>query len=262
MNIVNFHAHIYPQKIADKAVKAVGDFYTLPMNGDGTVEGLIAQGKPFGVTHHIVHSVATTPLQVNSINKFISNECKAYSQLVGFGSLHQDLENPQDSIAEILNLGLKGVKIHPDTQKFNADSTKMFEIYDMLRGKLPILIHCGDYRFDYSHPRRIKNIVKNFPDLTVIAAHFGGWSLWDMAMEYLMDSKCYMDTSSSFAFLGTKRSREIVKAYGAERLLFGTDFPMWDIESELKRFDELKLSKNEQELILYKNAYNLLGIGK
>lgn len=258
MEIIDFHAHIYPKKIAPKAVEAIGGFYNLKMENDGTAQGLIHTGSKAGISKYVVHSVATAPKQVQSINTFIASACSQHKELVGFGTLHANMEHAATEIERIISLGLKGIKIHPDTQNFNADCNEMFEIYDSISGKLPLLIHCGDYRYDYSHPRRIRNIIDNFPNLTVVAAHFGGWSLWDLAMEYLLDTNCYLDTSSSLIFLGKVRSKNIIRSYGAERLVFGSDFPMWNGKDEVERMLELGLNTRELDMIFHENANRIL----
>ncbi|HHZ05423.1 MAG TPA: amidohydrolase family protein [Clostridiales bacterium] len=262
MEIMDFHAHIYPDKIASKAVRSVGRFYGLEMNELGTAEALVENGRKAGVSRFLVHSVATVPAQVQNINNFIADECKAHTELTGFGTMHAEMDNPLEEIQRIEGLGLKGVKIHPDTQHFNIDDPKMMEIYDLIRGRLPIVIHCGDYRYSYSHPKRLAAVLCNFPDLTVVAAHFGGWSVWDLALEYLEDkvqgTRCFLDTSSSTAFLGKRRTLELIKAYGTDRILFGTDFPMWSAKSELQRVMSLNLSPSEYEQIFIGNAKRVL----
>lgn len=263
MDIFDFHTHIYPQKIAAKAVTSVGEFYSLDMTGEGTSENLIKAGSKCGVTGYLVHSVAVTKAHVRTINDFIASECEKHTELYGFGTMHIDFEDKEAEIDRLTDKGLLGVKIHPDTQKFNMDDERLFGMYDYLsQKKLPILIHCGDYRYDYSHPERLKKVLKNFPKLTVIGAHFGGWSVFDLAYEFLKDENCYLDTSSSFAMLGLERSEELIKLYGAERMVFGTDYPMWDTKKELDGLLSMKLSNEEFELILHKNAEKILGITK
>jgi predicted TIM-barrel fold metal-dependent hydrolase len=90
-----------------------------------------------------------------------------------------------------------------------------------------------------------------------VAAHFGGWSLQDLAMEYLKDRFCYLDVSSSLPFLGKKRAAELIRFYGSGRFLFGSDYPMWDPAACLEEFLELDLSAAEQENILCKNALGI-----
>jgi hypothetical protein len=59
--ILDAHCHIYPDKIAAKAVESVGKFYDIPMDMDGTVKGLIEAGEKCGVTNFLVHSVFICP---------------------------------------------------------------------------------------------------------------------------------------------------------------------------------------------------------
>lgn len=259
MEIIDFHAHIYPKKIAENAVKGIGEFYSIKIDCSGTAEDLIEKGEESGVSRFLVQSVATVPHQVKSINSFIADECKKHSSFIGFGTLHPDLENPEDDIDEIIKLGLHGVKLHPDTQHFNMDDPRMFPIYDMIQGKLPVLMHCGDYRYTYSHPERLKRVLQNFPKLTVVAAHFGGWSLWDLALEYLLDMNCYIDTSSSIMFLGRNRAKELIRLYGADRVVFGTDYPMWSSRESIEDILSLGLTGNELEKIFSGNAKRIIG---
>lgn len=259
---IDFHAHIFPDKIADKAASAIGDFYNIPMHfADGSAGALLKTGTESGISQFVVHSAASLPKHVISINNFIAEKIKQHKEFIGFGALHKDMEDPESEIKRIIDLGLKGIKIHPDTQRFNADDKKMFQIYNhMQMYNLPLLIHAGDYRYDYSHPRRIRNIIDNFPDLPVVAAHFGGWSLWDLAIEFLRDTNCYLDTCSSSKFLGQVRTKGLIRIYGAERIIFGTDFPMWDAKEELEFLYNLKLSDEEMHFIFHKNAERILGI--
>lgn len=261
MKIIDFHAHIYPDKIAERATQAIGNFYDIDMDRVGSLENLLRCSEAAGITNCVVHSVATNPQQVERINDFIFDSVSANSdKLFGFGTMHQDFENKLEEVDRCIKMGLKGIKLHPDTQMFNVDDECMLEMYDYLQDKVPLLLHCGDYRYDYSHPRRVANICRMFPRLTVIGAHFGGYSVWDEAYECLKDFNCFLDTSSSSALMEEGMFGKLIKAYGADRLLFGTDFPMWDSKEELERFMSVELSEKEREKILYNNAASLLNI--
>ena len=257
--ITNFHTHVYPDNIAKKAIESVSGYYGIKMEMDGSIQSLLTDCQKAGIDRAVVLGVATVPSQVQSINNYVSSLCNEHKELVGFGTIHSEMENPEAEIERMISLGLKGIKIHPDTQHINIDEEKMFKVYDMILGKLPILFHCGDYRYGYSRPERLARVLDNFPGLTVIAAHFGGWSLWDLAAEYLVDRDCYLDCSSSTMYLGRKRSRELIHEYGAERILFGTDFPMWNAFGEIGRIKDLNLSAEETELIMNGNASRILG---
>jgi predicted TIM-barrel fold metal-dependent hydrolase len=259
--IIDSHAHVFPDKIASKAAENTSNFYTIGSQCDGTVDSLLQIGQSYGIDKFLIHSVAQKPSQVKSINNFIAESCHTHpDHLIGFGALHRDIENPSDEIDRIISLGLKGIKLHPDIQQFNIDDPQMFPIYDYMSGRLPLLIHVGDYRYSWSHPSRLARVLDKFPKLTVIAAHFGGWSLQDLALEYLEHRKCYLDISSSIMFLGDRRAVELIRAYGAERMLFASDYPMWNPGLELQHFYKLGLTDNEMELILSQNVERALNI--
>ena len=221
MKIIDFHAHIYPPKIAEKASLSTGEFYHITPAHSGTGEELLSVGKKAGISEFVLLPVATKPEQVHHINQFILDEVKAHREFHGFGTLHPDSENILAETDFIIKSGLQGIKLHPDTQRFNMDDRRLFEVFDNIQGKIPLLVHCGDRRFDYSHPRRLKNIIDNFPHLQVIAAHLGGWSLFEEGFEILKDTDCYLDISSTMMFLSPEQVTKYIHGYGAERILFG-----------------------------------------
>lgn len=260
MALVDAHVHIYPDKIAERAVQSVSDFYGIPMRKGGQVSRLLASMAESGVTNCIVYSVANKPSQVESINDFIAQTCAEHPELVGFMTLHQDYPDPVVEIERSLSMGLKGIKLHPDSQQVDLDDERLLPIYEIAEAKrIPMVIHCGDYRYDFSHPRRMKHVLELFPKLVVDAAHFGGWSLFDYAFEILEHENCFVDTSSAQFFLGPRRTRELCEAYGTDRILFGSDFPMWSPKAELDEFSSLGFSAADFEAMTWRNAERFLG---
>lgn len=271
--VIDVHAHIYPSKIAARAVDSVGEFYLVEMLTDvaapaedepiirGTVEHLLSAAEPTDIEHMVVHSVAVKPATVEVINNFIAEEvAKRPSQLTGFMTMHQDYEDPEAEIERAMGLGLCGIKMHPDTQRVNLDDPRLMRVYEIAEKKgLPVMLHTGDYRYDFSHPRRTVNVLHTFPNLVVDAAHFGGWSIPDLALEFMEHERCFMDLSSSMAFLGRRRTRELIDIYGADRIMFGSDFPMWSPEAELDMVKSLGLSALDYEKVTRRTAEAFLG---
>ncbi len=258
MKIIDFHTHIYPGKIAEKATQATGEFYHITPACNGTAEALLSAGKKAGISKFVLLPVATKPDQVRHINQFIRDEVTAHQEFYGFGTLHPDCEKKLDEVEFILQSGLQGIKLHPDTQRFDTDDRRLYEVFDYIQGKIPLLVHCGDKRFDYSHPRRLKKIIRDFPHLQVIAAHLGGWSLFEEAFEILKDTRCFLDISSTMMFLPPEQVENYIHGYGAERILFGTDFPLWSPEKEVQSFQKLHLTERELKQIAFENALTIL----
>ncbi len=263
MEIIDAHAHIYPQKIAEKATKTIGEFYDIEMEMPaGTPERLIEDGSRAGITKYLVHSCATKPEQVRPINEFIKREMDAHDEFIGFMTLHQDLTEDQMrmEVEWCFERGFKGVKLHPDFQKFYIDEESAEKFYRAVGDKFPILFHTGDDRYEYSSTDRLVKMAKKYPNVNFIGAHFGGYRRWDEAYKYKGLNNVYFDTCSSLMFISPEKAKELIDYLGAERFFFGTDFPMWDAVGELKRFMNVPLSEEEREMILSKNVKKLLKI--
>ena len=260
MTVIDVHAHIYPEKIAERAVDAVGEFYLVDMYGKGTVAHLLESQKRAPISRFVVHSVATSAHAVTAINDFIAAQCREHEEFIGFMAMHQDFPDPEAEIERAIGLGLVGMKLHPDTQKADMDDPRLMRVYEMIEGRMPLIVHTGDYRTDFSHPRRLKRILRAFPNLVVDAAHFGGWSIPEIGYDVLHEENVFIDASSSLAFLGNRRTRELVRMWGADRVMFGSDFPMWDPAHEFDTFTSLGFTDNELEKMLGKNAERFVGM--
>lgn len=261
--VTDAHCHIYPEKIAERAISGTDSFYGGKSVCKGTVEDLLQKGTEAGIDRFIVQSVATAPKQVNSINEFIAAEVQKHpDRLVGLGTLHPDGTDIRGDIEHLQSLGLKGIKLHPDIQAFKIDDYRCLKIYELCEERgLPILMHTGDKRYDYSNPNRLLPILKIYTHLTVIGAHLGGWSLWEEASRILNGiPNLYVDCSSSLPYLNKNTARDIIRRYGADKVLFGTDYPMWDIKKEIEVFLGLGLDENEIKSILNNNVAKLFDL--
>jgi predicted TIM-barrel fold metal-dependent hydrolase len=259
-NIFDFHTHAYPEKVAEKAVEFLNDYYNVECQGDGTIEDLLKSAGDAGVGYILVHAVATKPSQVENVNTWISGCLTA--NVFGFGTIHPQYDNIKEELRRIKQLGLRGIKLHPDFQEYFANDPSMDIVYANIEGVLPVLIHAGDVQSDYSSPRRIADVVTRYPNLTVIAAHLGGYSQWDEAEEYLIGRDLYIDTSSAIWALPRERAVSLVRRHGVEKVLFGTDYPLTRHREELARFEGLGLEEWEKRLILFENAKKLLNLGE
>ena len=266
MHIFDAHVHIYPDKIAAKAADNVGKFYGIPMAFDGRISTLMEDCKAAGVEHCLVHSVATTHDQVCKINDFIKASVDASEGMfVGFCTLHpsMDAKETEAEIDRIISMGLKGVKLHPDCQKFCIDDKHAMEMYEIIDGRVPILFHTGDKRYDYSNADRMKAAAKRFPKQRMIAAHFGGYSVWEDSVRKLAGlENVWYDESSSLAYITPEKAKEYILAYGEDRIFWGTDYPMWNASEELERFDRIDLTDAQREKILWKNITGFLNFSK
>lgn len=262
-HIIDAHAHIFPDKIAEKASIGIGSFYSLHMEFDGSVNSLIKQGDECGIDGFIVQSVATTVHQVESINNFIHDTVSAYKgRMFGFATLHPDMPNPKDEVDRVISMGFKGIKIHPDFQRFALDSESAYRLFDAIDNRLPVLVHTGDKRYKYSNPDLMLTAALRYPDTKFIAAHFGGWDEWESAEQRLCGIKnVWVDSSSSFYAMSEEEALRLIYKFGINRVFFGTDFPMWPATNEIEFVDRLKLTAEEKEMLMWKNISDFLQLG-
>ncbi len=261
--VIDSHCHIYPPKIAEKAIGGTDNFYGVVSSEHGLGGELISKKEEYGVDRFIVQSVATTAKQVKSINEFIASEVEgSHGLFTGLGTLYPDSPDLVSDYMHLRSLGLHGVKLHPDIQNFKLDDYRCLKIYELCeQDNMPILIHTGDNRYDNSNPNRLIPILKIYSGLRIVGAHLGAYSLWDEGSRVLCEiENLYVDCSSSFSFIGGEAAREIILRYGEDKVLFGTDYPMWNPKKELDTFFSLGFSDEMNKKILSENAIKVFGI--
>ena len=259
--IIDVHTHIFPDKIAEKATKAVGDFYDLPMDGVGTKSHLSDDMSQYGIKHCFIHSVATFAHQVRGINDFLIDIMKSEKdRFTAFGPIHAEMNNITAEVDYMRDNGIAGIKLHNDFQGFPVDDPRLDDLYEKCQAeKIPIMFHAGDKRYKNTNPKQFRNIGRKFPNLIGIAAHFGGYSDWvDVDDDYCKDSPFWFDTSSSLFLLSKEDALRIINSRGTDKIMFGTDFPMWTASDEYHRIEKLDLSREILEKIMYKNAENFI----
>ncbi len=255
--VFDMHVHVFPDAIAKKAASSTGEYYGVPMYADGTWAAFQAGlSKEPRIQKSLIHSTATKAAQVEHVNDFVASLIS--DTRFGFGSMHADYPDIEKEIDRMLSIGLRGIKLHPDFQGFAADSEKAFRIYAYAEGKLPILFHVGDPKSDLSAPRRIRNIHDSFPRLTIIAAHLGGYGVWDEAEEFLVGQDVFFDTSSCLEWMEKEQALRIIQNHGVDKCLFGTDFPMHSPTACIENVLALGLSEADNQKIFWENAHKLL----
>lgn len=268
MRFLDFHCHVYPHAIAEKASHAVAKFYEGQWGDHSVTQPCALQDvlhfqEEAGIEKSLICSAATVPHQVRHINEFLARKAEqSQGRCVAFGTLHPDSPDVAGDIEHLLSLGLRGVKLHPDMQQFALDSEGAMWLYELADGQLPFLLHTGDHRFPYSNPEQLIPVLEAFPKTTFIGAHMGGFSLWEEATEALAGKyeNLYVDLSSSMFAFTPERMVELIRAYGADRVLFGTDFPMQHPKTEVEKFLALPLTEEEKRLIAWANGAKLLGL--
>lgn len=263
--IIDIHTHTYPEAIADKATVSLGDFYNFEIKGKGTYADLEEQAAEAGVCGFFLLSVATNAHQVTHVNDsvaaLVSLSCSHGYETVGFAGMHQDYPDYAGELDRCEAMGLRGVKIHPDIQRMDIESTEMYRLCELLEGRMPLFLHMGDNRaeYRYSEPRKLARLMAYFPRLEVIAAHFGGYLAWDEAEQYLYGlPNIWYDLSSALWAMSPEKAKRLIHGCGADRVMFGTDYPVMRLGDYISLFMKIELDETERCDILYNNAKRFL----
>lgn len=278
--IIDIHTHTFPDHIAAAALRKMqGDSHSQTFS-DGTVQGLKQSMKDSGIDLSVVLPVATNPTKVSRIND-LSIELTNHDGLIYFGCIHPDTEDWHQELSRIADAGIKGIKIHPVYQGADIDDIRFLRILDRA-GELGliVLMHSGD---DIGFP----GVVRCSPQMTLsalqqvgkvklIMAHMGGWRNWAEAEDLLAETDVFLDTAFSIGEIPplekdyyTKEQLQLlsqqdfcrmVRTFGAERILFGTDSPWSDQAQGVRTIRQLPLSETEKNAILGGNAQKLLNL--
>lgn len=199
MRYIDFHCHAFPDKIAQAAVESLahkGGGLIPRLDGSWDALATEAQEDP-DCAYRLLLPIATKPTQQQSINNWAAAHQKG--KILSFGSIHPDAPDALEELARIQSLGLKGVKFHPEYQNFYVDDPKMLPIYRRISSLgLITVFHAGAdvaYMPPYRcTPDRLLRILPVFGGTPVVAAHFGGYMMWEEVFQKLCGLPIYLDT--------------------------------------------------------------------
>ncbi len=261
--IIDFHTHIFPEQILEKAMQILIQGSGVTPSISATPAGLLEQMQQAGVDFSVALPVATRPDQQHSINNFaigINSD-----KIISFGSVHPDSPTVLDELTRLKEAGIKGIKFHPDNQIFFVDETRLFPIYEKCAELgLIVLFHAGvDFTvFEPVHcpPDRLAKVLPVFNGSPVVAAHFGGYLMWHEVEKHLVGKDIYFDSSFSYSTLPKKHARRIIENHGADKILLGSDTPWSSIGNEILFIKRLHLAPEAEKMILGENARRLLDL--
>ena len=282
--VVDFHTHTFPDAIAASAVaKLQAASHTRPFT-DGTVGALKASMARAGVDFSLVLPVATRPGQVPRVNDASAALNAEGGGVLSLGCMHPDFPDWKAELGRVASLGLRGVKLHPVYQDTDFDDPRYLRILDRA-GELGllVLVHAGlDVGYPgvvRASPEKILRAVRAVGPVRLVLAHMGGWRCWAEVEDLLPETGAYLDTSFSLgrmtpngdgyyrtaedlALLSAEDFVRLARAFGADRVLFGTDSPWGDQAEELAKFRALPFTPEEQTAILGGSAARLLGLSE
>jgi len=257
---IDFHVHFYPEKIAPRVVEGLRAHYGVAVNHRAMREEYLGFARAAGVTCAVFFTAATRPEQVRAANDWaLANTGPG---LVGFGTLHPYGDDIEAEIARLRAAGVRGVKFHPDFQGFYLDEDRALDLYERLERDFLVVLHVGDdetpAKTNYTSPERVARVLDLLPRLRVVAAHMGGYQMWERSLACLAGRRVWFDTSSTLDFVPDDLFLRLVESHGPERILLGSDYPFRDPGWEIERLRRLNLPAATFEAITGGNARRLL----
>jgi hypothetical protein len=228
--IIDAHTHVFPDNLAERAMRHLSEAGGITPEYNGTITGLINNMEHSYIDKSVALSIATKPEQVSKINNWVIEMQKKYSDKIIFsGSLHPDFKDVEKQVKKLKKNNINVIKMHPEYQKFFPDEKRMLNIYKVLVDyDMIIFFHTGyDIAFaeTRSYPENIIEVINKYPKLTVVAAHLGSYKLWDKVLEYLAGSNIWLDTGFIFEDISKSIFLKILEKHGADKILFATDVP-------------------------------------
>lgn len=266
--LIDFHTHVFPEKIATKTVSILAEKSGLTPYCDGTAEGLLSKMKEADASLSVVLPVVTSPKQFESINRFAQELNSLYKNstpgIISFGGIHPLCEDIPGKMRQIKEMGLLGVKIHPDYQETYIDDERYVQILSAAKElDLIVVTHAGvdaGYRDCpvRCSPERVLGLIRKVPYSKFVLAHFGANELYEESLSLIAGEDVYIDTALSTKHVGKELFRKLVKKHGEDKILFATDSPWSDLKEDLQLIRSFGLGKETEEKILSQNAKKLL----
>lgn len=286
MKIINAHLHLIEfemlLKNKDKYLKMVDKIPSLREIGKDmdkikamlSVDNVLAQMQEAGIEKSVLFACIAPVLYAS--NEFVSQMCQKYpDKFIGFASIHPLQWNPACILDKaVKKLGLKGLKLHPPLQHFYPNDKKMFPVYKKaMQLNIPVVFHVGStpfgslVRLDQADPMLLDEVAVKFPELKIVLTHLGTMWHYNAFMVAEKNPNVYIDTAGYPYEIKQLLDNNLINRIGADKFIFGTDFPM-PYEGRLHKmkdfvdcFNELNLSNEIKEKIFSKNFERLMNNG-
>ncbi len=269
--VIDFHSHVFPDKIAKSTISALEQKSNGKASTDGTVEGLIKAMDRANADICVTLPVLTKPSQFESVANFAIELNKLFAnssarRIISFAGMHPKCENVSEKMKYLKENGIKGVKIHPDYQETYIDDAGYIEILKCAKElDLIVVTHSG---VDDGYigqpvkctPDRLLKVIDEVDHGKFVLGHFGAHKMWEEVLEKLAGKNVYFDTAFTLHEIDEELFKKIVSKHGEDKVLFATDCPWRDIVDDLAIINSFNIKTDILEKILYKNAINLLGI--
>lgn len=259
--LIDTHIHIFADSLAPRVLAQLQSTAGIAAQTDLTEKTTRAYLRAHGIDLAVVMPIATKPHQQRTINDWAAG--LQHDGLISFGTVHPFADDALAELERLKTLGLYGVKLHPDYQRFEVNDRAVYPVYEKAAGLgLPVLFHAGFDPVSPDHtrctPQALAELSEALPELTIIGAHLGGNAMYDDVLRFLAGRNLYLDISMAPLYATYEQFTEILRRHDRRKILFASDCPWSDPDVELRWVDQLPFSEEEKDDIRYRNALRLL----
>ncbi len=278
--IIDFHTHIFPPQIKKNRNRYIDSdpcfaiLYSDPKAKLVTADELISSMDRDGVGISVILNIGWTTHELClETNDYILESISRYpKRLVGFCSVQ--LQSPEAALKEIERCadgGIKGIgELRLDMQLLDmSDEQLMNPLVDVMKKHNLILLTHTSEPVGHIYPGKgavtpevLYPFIANNPELPIICSHWGGGLPFYALMPEVNQaiSNVYFDTAASPLLYSPGIYEQVVQLVGADKILFGSDYPLLEQERCIKEIEASNLPEASKKLILSGNARRLLGI--
>ncbi len=277
--IIDFHTHVFSPQVSQNRSQYIerdpgfARLYSKKEAKLATADELINSMDSHGIDVSVILNLGWTTHELCvETNDYILESIARYPRrFIGFCTV-QPRAN-EAAVAEIercAKAGAKGIgELRPDVQSFDFMDKAIAPFLRALKEhNLLLLTHASEpVGHDYPGKGKITpdilyTFITQFPDLKIVCAHWGGGLPFYALMPEVKRAikNVYFDTAASPFLYSPQIYAQVSQLIGADKILFGSDYPLLSPLRLLKEIGSTDLSEDVKKLILYGNARGLLGI--
>ncbi len=278
--VIDFHTHVFPPRIKKNRSQYIDSdpCFAILYSGKkaklATADELIASMDKAGVDISVIANIGWTTheLCVETNDYILESVARYPRRLIGFCTVQPySYEAAITEIERCASAGIRGVgEIRPDMQLFNlSDEEVMAPLIEVMsRHRLILLTHASE-PVGHQYPGKgtitpdtLYPLITSYPDLTIVCAHMGGGVPFYALLPEVKQAmgNVFFDTAASPLLYRPQIYNQVIQLVGAEKILFGSDYPLLAQSRLLEEIRALDLPEAARGLILAGNARRILGI--
>lgn len=281
---LDFHTHVEVDScgnyaLDDELIKASAKYFKAGEDRIATVEKIAAiyRERKMAAVVFTVDSQSATGHPVNSVEEIAEYAAAHNDVLIPFGSV--DPVQGKAAIRKARKLledyGVKGFKFHPSAQAFEPNDRSYYPLYELLTEyRVPALFHTGQtgigaglpgghgIKLRYSDPMLLDDVAADFPDLTIVMAHPAVPWVDSQISIATHKANVYIDLSGWSPKYFPPQLVRAANTMLREKVLFGSDFPVIQVDRWMSDFGSLEIKPEVVPLILKENALRVLNLKK